>query len=846
MTFEKKTWRDNPPSLATPITAAELNRLEDGVEKALDDTTISLTTEDLNDVIEPGTYLNPSNSSATLERNYPYRSAGYLEVVSNRTGSFVLQRYTSYKDEVIYFRTYQGSANVWNEWSEFLIGGVETITLGTENLNDITETGYYTQGRTANTDGNNYPRRSNAILEVVSRGGGSFTIQRLTTAYGDVYRRFLWSGEWSEWEMDIRPPQLRQELDSKAPANHTHQVSEIPGLVEAIENNANVGYIEERLEDIESAYDVALQEGFDGGRDEWLESLRGEEGPEGPYGGTEVVLPQLLSYLESGELKQALDTKYRRGTSVLDHGLIGDGQTDNTQAFKDLLQNASPGVIYFPAGHYLFYDDFNIPNGVSLVGEDSKSVLLDWSKKDEWTNTGRRAFLMWEDGVIAHERELVEPVQKGAPSVEVSLGHQFQKGDFIRITSDEILFGEAVKAEFHRITEVDGGVLHLSSSTFDSYDPEMNGIVEKIEFTTGSAKGFTVKGKGVTPGGYADGVSSTEFGDNAIRAGFAKNFQTHDLVFLDVEGRTIRLDSVFYSQVTNCEFEFSEERVRLQYGVSISGSSQMVSVRGCVSYNCRHMVTTSTSRSTASSYKVARGIPRVINIVANHSLGSWQNPIDTHRGGEYITITGNTLTTESVAVKARGTHIVITGNVFIGKTSNNYSLNHSGVRINQRCQDIHVADNIFKHFENGVLVHMLEEEVNEITVVNNSMLDCLSAVAVTANAHDVVGLRILGNTMRSLEAGNPIELSGNYHGLEIKDNSIISGTIGISARNTTIDNSIIGGNKFRGQLESAASLNHVANSMVIDNFAPNKPFVINGGSEGSLFDRNLTDIQGVT
>lgn len=79
---------------------------------------------------------------------------------------------------------------------------------------------------------------------------------------------------------------------------------------DAITNNALVAARElealaQQLKNIASAYDVALENGYTGTAAEWLASLRGTQGKEGPYGGTAVTDPQIASYITTATATRA-------------------------------------------------------------------------------------------------------------------------------------------------------------------------------------------------------------------------------------------------------------------------------------------------------------------------------------------------------------------------------------------------------------------------------------------------------------------------------------------------------------------------------------------------------------
>lgn len=94
---------------------------------------------DLNDIIEPGVYMQMDNAYATGGSNYPVGLAGLLEVRAG--GSFVYQRYTAYHptNGRVYHRTRYN--NVWPAWHELSeVGHVHAagdVTSGTFGVNRI-------------------------------------------------------------------------------------------------------------------------------------------------------------------------------------------------------------------------------------------------------------------------------------------------------------------------------------------------------------------------------------------------------------------------------------------------------------------------------------------------------------------------------------------------------------------------------------------------------------------------------------------------------------------------------------------------------------------------------------
>ena len=88
----------------------------------------------------------------------------------------------------------------------------------------------------------------------------------------------------------------------------------------------------------------------------------------------------------------------KRGIDVTEHGLVGDGKTDNTEAFKKLAvwadQQPMKMTLWFPAGTYLWSSTVQFNNMVELAGTESS-----WLK---YIGTGT-GLLLGKDGITEAE-----------------------------------------------------------------------------------------------------------------------------------------------------------------------------------------------------------------------------------------------------------------------------------------------------------------------------------------------------------------------------------------------------------------------------------------------------------
>ena len=816
-----------------------------------------ITSQNLNDLIGDGSYVQPSSSSASLGLNYPEPIAGLLEVSSSLNDTFVYQRFTAYRGENIFWRT--RSNGTWNPWQKLYRPDRGAVELTSENLNDVTVGGVYSQTQTGEASlGLNYPIARAGNLEVTGSSTGYIVHQRYSDFSGvNVYWRARYGGVWTAWSRAFTAGEvaaaiagkantvhthtvaqvsgLQAALDGRAPVSHAHPTAQVTGLDAALAGKATVEELDARLADalagIESGYDVAVQGGFTGTAGDWLASLVGPEGPEGPYGGTAVTDPQVASYVTSEtETQAALDARYRATVSVIEYGAVADGAADDTAAVQAAL-TANPGAsIHFPPGHYRLTGNLSVPAGTAITGTGSSATLLDWSGKGGFDGY----LLEWEKGELSDSAALTSDVAFGAGSITVADGHGFAAGDYVRITADEVLYGEMVKGEFQRVLSVAGSTLTLSGPVFDSYTVALNGRVEKAHLNTGALRGVTVRGQGVNPDGYGDVVA---------RFALARDVQVSDVRFEGVEHKCIQLDSVLGFTVHDCHFRFDTSRTPLQYGVAIQGSSQMGMVSNCVSWNDRHMVTTATSQSLATHSTENRGIPRVITITGCTAHGSWQAPVDTHRGGEYVTVTGCSLSTESTGIKFRGKHCLATGNVIVGKLVSTTGAPY-GVRVGMLCEDIQITGNLIRGFGDGVRIDTPDGTTRSLVISENSILDCTRGVGIHGTTL-VSEVRVAGNTIRVVAGGYAVYVIAAVDDLEVMGNTMMGGAAGVFMAHGTrpVNRLNVQGNTLRGNTASYGMyFRNVHDGLVTANFSPAKDIRFTDVCENVTTGLNLATI----
>ena len=113
-----------------------------------------------------------------------------------------------------------------------------------------------------------------------------------------------------------------------------------------------------------------------------LTITRGQEGTtplaiEAAYQIGATVTAKTLTDIESAVNQASAGTTF----NVLDHGVVGDGSTDNTAALNTLLTTVGSGgggIVFFPPGYYVVSTGtLNVPIGVIIRGSGAQATYLE-------------------------------------------------------------------------------------------------------------------------------------------------------------------------------------------------------------------------------------------------------------------------------------------------------------------------------------------------------------------------------------------------------------------------------------------------------------------------------------
>lgn len=116
---------------------------------------------------------------------------------------------------------------------------------------------------------------------------------------------------------------------------------------------------------------------------------------------------------------------------VTDHGVSGDGTTDDHYAIQALIDNtASPAVLFFPAGNYRIESALALKSGIVLRGEGSNATHFDF-----YSDNGCMAIKGRASGSFV---SIQGGLQKDASQIVVANASDFHTGDGGMIRQEDI------------------------------------------------------------------------------------------------------------------------------------------------------------------------------------------------------------------------------------------------------------------------------------------------------------------------------------------------------------------------------------------------------------------------
>lgn len=660
---------------------------------------------DANELITPGVYIETYAFEATTNLNFPENADGALTVEASSNRVRVEQTWRGFASGKRWERSRNsGVWSAWelvvkgtdprltdartpiaHQHPQDDVTGLAEALDAKSDIDPVNMTGDGIDLNTYNTtfrgvvasntwaiNGLNFPDPTAGYFEVVNAPNG-FVWQLYRTYSIDDPKFFVrtWWNSWGPWRMlitdrdsrltDARIPTAHThpwgEVTGKpttfSPAAHTHQQADVSGLEALLAGKSPTSHthdaryytqaqIDTRLDAVSTAYQVAQADGFTGTVQEWLASLVGPQGVEGPYGGTAVTDPQVASYVTSEtETRAALDARYRRSVSTAEYGATGDGSTDDTAAIQATIDAAVTfGLeVFIPSGHYRVTTPINLPSRTTLtLGPDT---LIDISEMSG-TDAAFQAI-----GTLDASKALTVDAERGGDALTVASTDGIAPGDWVKVSS-QLSWGSTNQpaGEIQRVKAVTATTITVSDPLADGYTTPYSAIVEKVNMVEGiTIRGGRIIGDQDQPTELTTGVK-LDMVHNASISGMKMRWVHYAGVYA--------ADSVAVT-VQDCSFD-EALGAGLAYGVIGVWATQDLSVVACHGTRVRHLVVLGGGTSRG-------GIVRRVTVTGCTASDTFEAGLDSHPGAEDITFVGNIISGSDVdGIVMQGGRFVLMGN----------------------------------------------------------------------------------------------------------------------------------------------------------------------------------------
>lgn len=518
-------------------------------------------------------------------------------------------------------------------------------------------------------------------------------------------------------------------------------------------------------------------------------------------------------------------------------GVVGDGSTDDTQAFQQALNAGQK--LYVPNGVYKITGPLTGSNSVIF----EKDAVIEYQPVDTYEEA-----LTISGGITPLAENMRCTIDGRTMTIATEYLTGLQAGDYVRIHNNEKVDPGAreydTKADILQVESISGGVITFKSQPVYSYT---NVGVDKLNLL----ENVTVDGVKIRCMTYEDFSSG-------VHLLYCKNAVVKNCHISGFDYAGVYMERCVYSDVHSnyAEVSYSEE---LQYGVVIADCRE-VSVYGNkinsertaidVTYQSDHVTVTNNAVKGNINTHAATNV-----IIANNTIDDGmilirakgvtvkgnivrsrvdQTCIDIEEmgiaGGHMID--GNTFM-GYCSMKAPLTNVTITNNHFKVEKVLNYSGNESVIRFFQAetghtesgiiisgntfeavgitpgmCIDGYTLINTLKNvvitgnrvrgFQQGIYVPQLTGAIGNNLLIKDNLLEVTTAGIVYRLMDNV---QITGNTIIATEkGGNGIEQqyggSTNTQGLIIKDNFIKNFSCGVSVQGVHAGKSIFMDNIF--------------------------------------------------
>lgn len=322
--------------------------------------------------------------------------------------------------------------------------------------------------------------------------------------------------------------------------------------------------------------------------------------------------------------------------NVLDHGVIGNGSTNDRAAIQSVVTTYG-GVkpIYFPPGRYILgATGGSGTNRITLVAGTHLSFAEGAVLEVRQIDNQSGASFFYASGTDGTKVNLGANAAKGSQLVVLPAGQgaNFAVGNIIGLEAQTSIvdYGGAYPIyakEFHRIVSISGDTVGLDADLEFSYLTADSAQFWKVN----TVDNIVIEGAVFECG---TGVTAGTDGTYAIRLEKARNFRIDRVQLRRMTGGMV-IGDCYGGRIDDCIIDgLPKYGDAFGYGINLTGSTARVTIDNLHGSDTRHVITTLMEQRTGSNW----GGPMHIHInngIGYGSAGSlaiW----DTHESGRHI------------------------------------------------------------------------------------------------------------------------------------------------------------------------------------------------------------------
>jgi hypothetical protein len=174
--------------------------------------------------------------------------------------------------------------------------------------------------------------------------------------------------------------------------------------------------------------------------------------------------------------------------TVTDHGVTGDGATDDAGAVQTLIDEAStPAVLYFPAGAYRLESSLTLKSGVVLRGAGSNATHLVLSSDTGGIDVEGRTDGAYVPIQSGFEKGATEIVVDDASGFEAGRGGMIRQEDIDAVDpsgewAESSWVPDHVVGQMVRIVAVDGNTLTVDPPLNITFSPDKHPEIRPVDY----------------------------------------------------------------------------------------------------------------------------------------------------------------------------------------------------------------------------------------------------------------------------------------------------------------------------------------------------------------------------